>query len=172
MISLEDLYRQEYGNFTMADIEEELAQEPSLEKVAQENQPTIQNIPQSAFERGLELAGIGLEEAATFLESLGSIEIAGVPISLRSLLPVDVETSKALKTAGSGMPLTVGGGLQTRLKPEFGGAATEVALATTLAKPIEKGVKSIGKAAMKNKAKIATGVSAMTAASTDKQKAK
>lgn len=172
MRTLEDMFKEEYGNYTAIDVDEIMDAQSPVEKVFKENQPTIQNLPQSALERGLELAGIGLEDAAKFLEGLGSIDIAGVPVSLRTLLPVDVGTSEALKTAGSGMPLTTGSGLQTKVKPEFAKAATEIGLATTLAKPIEKGVSALAKKAMKNKSKVAAGVSAMTVASDTKEKAK
>ena len=39
-------------------------------------------------------------------------------------------------------------------------------------KPVEKGIKAIGKATMKNKAKVAAGVTALTASSANKEKAK
>lgn len=173
MRTLEDMFKEEYGNYSIADLDEMIATQSPVEKAFTANQPSIQNIPQNAIQRGLELAGIGLEDAAKFLEGLGSVEIAGVPVSLRTLLPLDTGTSEALKTAGSGMPLTTGSGILNRkFKPEFTEAGKEIALATVAAKPIEKGIKAIGKATMKNKAKVAAGVTALTASSANKEKAK
>ena len=168
MKTLEQLYGDEYDAHLYADV---MPEQSSVEKVFAENQPTIQSIPQNAYQKGLELAGINLEQAAQFLESLGSINIGGVDLSLRDLLPVDKGTSEALKTAASGMPLTVGGGLQTRLKPEFGKAGVELSLIGPAGKLIEKGIGAMAKSAMKNKAKIATGAGA-TATSTSENRVK
>jgi hypothetical protein len=73
MKTLEQLYGEEYDAHLYAGI---LPDETPVERVLAENKPTVQNMPQSAYERGLELAGIGVEQAATFLESLGSVNIA------------------------------------------------------------------------------------------------
>lgn len=148
MKTLEQLYFEEYDAHLYADI---LPDEPQVE-----NQPTIQNIPQNAYQKGLELAGINIEQAAQFLESLGSVNIGGIDFTLRDLMPVDKGTSESLKTFGSGMPLTVGGGLQTRLKPELGKAAVELSLLGPAGKIIGSGISKVGKTAMKNKAKLAT----------------
>lgn len=168
MKTLEQLYGEEYDYNLYAGI---LPEETPVQRVLSDNKPTVQNMPQSAYEKGLELAGIGVEQAATFLESLGSINIGGVDFTLRDLMPVDTGTSQALKTAGSGMPVTVGSGLQTRLKPEFGKAGAELSLLGPAGKLIEKGVTKVAKTAMKNKAKIATGTATMSASEATKQKA-
>jgi hypothetical protein len=123
-------------------------------------QEVLKSVPQNLLEQGLESAGINLEQAAQFLENLGSVNVGGIDFTLRDLLPVDKGTTAALKTAGSGMPLTVGGGLQTRLKPEFGQAATELSLVGPVGTSIAK---TVGKIAVKNKAKIATGAAITTA---------
>jgi len=170
MRTLEDMFKEEHGNNSMINVDEVMDFQSPVEKVFKENQPSVQAVPQNIVQKGLEEAGIGLEQAAKFLEDLGSINIGGIDFTLRDLLPVDKGTSEALKTAGSGMPLTTGSGLQTKVKPEFAKAATEIGLATTLAKPIEKGVSALAKKAIKNKSKVAAGVSAMTAASTEKAK--
>lgn len=168
MKTLEQLYGEEYDYNLYAGV---LPEETPVQRVLSDNKPTVQNMPQSAYEKGLELAGIGVEQAATFLESLGSINIGGVDFTLRDLMPVDTGTSEALKTAGSGMPVTVGSGLQTRLKPEFGKAGAELSLLGPAGKLIEKGVTKVAKTAMKNKAKIATGTATMSASEATKQKA-
>lgn len=168
MKTLEQLYGEEYDYNLYAGV---LPEETPVQRVLSDNKPTVQNMPQSAYEKGLELAGIGVEQAATFLESLGSINIGGVDFTLRDLMPVDTGTSEALKTAGSGMPVTVGSGLQTRLKPEFGKAGAELSLLGPAGKLVEKGVTKVAKTAMKNKAKIATGTATMSASEATKQKA-
>lgn len=169
MKTLEQLYGEEYDAHLYADI---LPDQTPVEKVLADNKPTIQAMPQSAYEKGLELAGIGVEQAAKFLESLGSVNIGGIDFTLRDLMPVDTGTSEALKTAGSGMPVTVGSGLQTRLKPEFGKAGAELSLLGPAGKLIEKGVTKVAKTAMKNKAKLATGTATISASEASKQKAK
>ena len=169
MKTLEQLYGDEYDAHLYADI---VPGQSVVEKVFAENQPTIQNIPQNAYQKGLDLAGINLEQAATFLESLGSVNIGGVDLSLRDLLPVDKGVSGALRTLGSGMDVTTGVGSATTLKPEFKQAAGELALLGTAGKVIEKGVKAIGKSAMKNKAKVAVGTATISAPEASKEKAK
>lgn len=169
MKTLEQLYGEEYDSHLYADI---LPDETPVERVLAENKPTVQNMPQSAYEKGLELAGIGVEQAAKFLEGLGSVNIGGIDFTLRDLMPVDTGTSEALKTAGSGMPATVGSKLQTRLKPEFGKAGAELSLLGPAGKLIEKGVGTVAKTAMKNKAKLATGTATISASEASKQKAK
>jgi hypothetical protein len=168
MKTLEQLYGEEYNSNLYAGV---LPEETPVQRVLSDNKPTVQNMPQSAYEKGLELAGIGVEQAATFLESLGSINIGGVDFTLRDLMPVDTGTSEALKTAGSGMPLTVGSGLQTRLKPEFGKAGAELSLLGPAGKLVEKGVTKVAKTAIKNKAKLATGTATISASEASKQKA-
>lgn len=160
MKTLEQLYGDEYDAHLYADV---VPNQSTVEKVFAENQPKVQNIPQNAYQKGLDLAGINLEQAATFLESLGSINIGGVDLSLRDLLPVDKGVSGALKTLGSGMDVTTGTGSATTLKPEFKQAAGELALLGTAGKVIEKGVNAMGKAAMKNKAKVAVGTATISA---------
>jgi len=169
MKTLEQLYGEEYDAHLYADI---LPDETPVERVLAENKPTIENMPQNAYQKGLELAGIDIEQAAKFLESLGSVNIGGIDFTLRDLMPVDKGTSEALKTAGSGMPLTVGSGLQTTLKPEFGKAGVELSLLGPAGKLIEKGVTKVAKTAMKNKAKLATGTATISASEASKQKAK
>jgi hypothetical protein len=169
MKTLEQLYGEEYDAHLYADI---LPDETPVERVLADNKPTVQNMPQSAYERGLELAGIGVEQAAQFLEGLGSVNIGGIDFTLRDLMPVDKGVSEALKTAGSGMPLTVGSGLQTDLKPEFKKAAFELSLLGPVGKLVEKGVSKVAKTAMKNKAKLATGTATISASEASKQKAK
>lgn len=173
MRTLEDMFREEYGSYTMIDVDAMLNTQSPVEKVFAENKPTVQAVPQNTLQKTLEEAGIGLENAAKFLEGLGSVNIGGIDFTLRDLLPVDEETSKALKTAGSGMPLTTGSGvLNTKFKPEFTGAAGEIALATAGGKAIQKGVSKLAKSVMKNKAKIATGAATLAGASATKEKAK
>jgi hypothetical protein len=168
MKTLEQLYGEEYDSNLYVGV---LPEETPVQRVLSDNKPTVQNIPQSAYEKGLELAGIGVEQAATFLESLGSINIGGVDFTLRDLMPVDTGTSEALKTAGSGMPVTVGSGLQTRLKPEFGKAGLELSLLGPAGKLVEKGITKVAKTAIKNKAKLATGTATISASEASKQKA-
>jgi len=169
MKTLEQLYGDEYDAHLYADI---VPGQSVVEKVFAENKPTIQNIPQNAYQKGLDLAGINLEQAATFLESLGSVNIGGVDLSLRDLLPVDKGVSGSLRTLGSGMDVTTGVGSATTLKPEFKQAAGELALLGTAGKVIEKGVTALGKKAMKNKAKVAVGTATISAPEASKEKAK
>lgn len=163
MKTLEDMFREEYGSYTTIDVDAMLDSQSPVEKVFAENKPTIQAVPQNLLQQTLENAGIGLENAAKFLEGLGSVNIGGVELTLRDLLPIDEQTSKALKTAGSGMPLTTGKGWTTEMKPEFTGAAGEIAAATVGGKAVQKGVSKLAKSVMKNKAKVTTGAAATTA---------
>lgn len=169
MKTLEQLYGAEYDSHLYGDV---LPEETPVEKAFAQNQPTIQAMPQSNIEKVLEASGIKLEQAAQFLEGLGSVNVGGIDFTLRDLLPVDKGASEALKTAGSGMPLTVGSGLQTRVKPEFAKAAGEIGLATVAAKPIEKGINAMAKSAMKNKGKVITGATVATGTTATKEKAK
>lgn len=169
MKTLEQLYSSEYDAHLYAGL---LPEETPVEKAFAQNQPTVQAMPQSNIEKVLEQSGIKLDQAAQFLEGLGSVNIGGIDFTLRDLLPVDRGTSEALKTAGSGMPLTVGSGLQTRVKPEFAKAAGEIGLATVAAKPIEKGISAMAKSAMKNKGKVITGATVATGTTATKEKAK
>lgn len=176
MRTLEDMFKEEHGNYSTIDVDALMESQSPVEKVFKENQPTLKPVPQSAYEKGLELAGIDLEKAAKFLEGLGSVNVGGIDFTLRDLLPVDEGVSSALKTAGSGMSLTSGKGMTTNLEPGFSKdllkAGSEIALATVAAKPIEKSLKAIGKAIVKNKGKAATGAATLTGASATKEKAK
>jgi hypothetical protein len=136
-----------------------------------ENQPVVKNIPQSTFEKGLESAGIKIEQAGKFLESLGSVNIGGVNLTLRDLMPIDEPTSEALKLLGSGMPLTTGKGLTTTVKPEIGEAIGELSLLGPASVAIGNVASRIGKRAMKNKAKLTTGTATIAASEATKQKA-
>ena len=170
MKTLEQLYSNEYDTHLYGDV---LPEETPVEKAFAQNQPTIQEIPQSSIEKVLEQSGIKLDQAAQFLEGLGSVNIGGIDFTLRDLLPVDRGTSEALKTAGSGMPLTTGSGVvNTKFKPEFTEAAKEIALTTVAAKPISKGINAIVKSAMKNKGKVITGATVATGTTATKEKAK
>lgn len=174
MKTLEDMFREEHGNYSTIDVEAVMDSQSPVEKIFKENQPTLKPVPQSAYEKGLELAGIKLEDAAKFLEGLGSVNIGGIDFTLRDLLPIDEGVSSALKTAGSGMSLTSGKGMTTNLEPGFNkdllNAGAEIALATVAAKPIEKSLKAIGKAIVKNKAKVATGAAALSASEASRVK--
>jgi hypothetical protein len=170
MKTLEQLYSNEYDTHLYGDV---LPEETPVEKAFAQNQPTVQAMPQSNIEKVLEQSGIKLDQAAQFLEGLGSVNVGGIDFTLRDLLPVDRGTSEALKTAGSGMPLTTGSGiLNTKFKPEFTEAGKEIALATVAAKPIAKGISAMTKAAMKNKGKVITGATVATGTSATKEKAK
>ena len=166
MKTLEQLYGDEYDAHLYADV---VPGQSVVEKVFAENQPTIKNVPQSAYQKGLELAGINLDQAAQFLEGLGSVNIGGIDFTLRDLLPIDKGVSEALKSAGSGMDITTGKGMTKNLRPEFDQAAVELALLGPAAKVIEKGIGAMAKSALKNKGKVAAGVAA-TAASENRVK--
>lgn len=166
MKTLEQLYGDEYDAHLYADV---VPGQSVVEKVFAENQPTIKNVPQSAYQKGLELAGINLDQAAQFLEGLGSVNIGGIDFTLRDLLPIDKGVSEALKSAGSGMDITTGKGMTKNLRPEFDQAAVELSLLGPAAKVLEKSIGAISKAALKHKGKIAVGTGA-TVTSENKMK--
>jgi hypothetical protein len=81
-------------------------------------------IEPSKLENALSTAGIGLEQAGKFLESLGSIDVGGVELSLRDLMPLvgysedgQVQgTPRLLQKMGRGESVTSGTGMTSGIK--------------------------------------------------------
>ena len=121
---------------------------------------TIKAIEQSTFEKAMQNAGIGLEQAGRFLDSLGQIDVPVLgKISLADFVPF-VGTVKdgtrsvlgeaqwqgtpmALQQAGTGQSLTRGTGFARRMTDDASLAAMDVALNTV---PVAKAVMATGKA--------------------------
>jgi hypothetical protein len=121
---------------------------------------TIKAIEQSTFEKAMQNAGIGLEQAGRFLDSLGQVDVPVLgKISLADFVPF-VGTVKdgtrsvlgeaqwqgtpmALQQAGTGQSLTRGTGFARRMTDDASLAAMDVALNTV---PVAKSVMAAGKA--------------------------
>jgi hypothetical protein len=114
--------------------------------------PGIVPIPQTGFEKVMERTGLTLEQIGSELDKLGKLNIGGVEIGIRDLLPFvgTMEDGKltgtpaALQAAGRGESLITGTGFTTQLKPDAKIMALDVATAG-VAKPIFQA----GKAAIK-----------------------
>ena len=121
---------------------------------------TIKAIEQSTFEKAMQNAGIGLEQAGRFLDSLGQVDVPVLgKISLADFVPF-VGTVKdgtrsvlgeaqwqgtpmALQQAGTGQSLTRGTGFARRMTDDASLAAMDVALNAV---PVAKAVMATGKA--------------------------
>jgi GNAT superfamily N-acetyltransferase len=118
--------------------------------------PGIVPIPQTGFEKVMEKTGLTLEQIGSELDKLGKVNIGGVEIGIRDLLPFvgSIEDGKltgtpaALQAAGRGESLITGTGFTTQLKPDAKMMALDVATAG-VAKPMFQA----GKAAAKGVAK-------------------
>ncbi len=115
---------------------------------------TLQEIKQTPFERTLEATGLTLEDVGAALDSIGKINIKGVEIGLRDLLPFvgSIEDGKvigtpaALQAAGRGESLIRGKGVTTSLTPDAKLMAADVLTTTTGSKAISKGISAMTKA--------------------------
>lgn len=118
---------------------------------------TLKEVKQTPFEKTLEATGLTLEEVGNALDAIGKINIKGVEIGLRDLLPFvgSVEDGKvtgtpaALQAAGRGESLTRGKGLATELTPDAKLMAADVltaGVAVPAAKGIAKGISKMTKA--------------------------
>lgn len=121
---------------------------------------TIRAIEQSTFEKAMQNAGIGLEQAGRFLDSLGQVDVPVLgKISLADFVPF-VGTAKegtrsvlgdaqwqgtpmALQQAGTGQSLTRGTGFARRMTEDASLAAMDVGLNAV---PVAKSVMAAGKA--------------------------
>jgi hypothetical protein len=118
--------------------------------------PGIVPIPQTGFEKVMEKTGLTLEQIGSELDKIGKLNIGGVEIGIRDLLPFvgSIEDGKltgtpaALQAAGRGESLITGTGFTTQLKPDAKMMALDVATAG-VAKPMLQA----GKAAAKGVAK-------------------
>jgi len=136
MKTFEDLYMDEYSLHQHADIP--TAQAPSVGVVA--NKPAeITAIEPSKLENALAASGIKLEQAGQFLQSLGSVNVGGIELSLRDLVPfmghsvdgVEGGTPKLLQQMGRGESITSGTGqsygIKESAKADVASAAFDVA---------------------------------------------
>lgn len=121
---------------------------------------TIKAIEQSTFEKAMQNAGIGLEQAGRFLDSLGQVDVPLLgKVSLADFVPF-VGTAKegtrsvlgeaqwqgtpmALQQAGTGQSLTRGTGFARRMTEDASLAAMDVALNAV---PVAKAAMATGKA--------------------------
>lgn len=135
-------------------------------------QGEMRAIEQTPIQKIMEATGLKLEDVGKAIESIGSINIAGVDISLRDLLPLvgyseDVTdpltgatervqrgTPQALQMAGRGESLTTGRGFTTQMKPDVKDAVLDIGFtAAPLAKPAAKAVKKATKQAAEKTSK-------------------
>lgn len=118
---------------------------------------TLQEVKQTPFERTLEATGLTLEDVGAALDSIGKINIKGVEIGLRDLLPFvgSIEDGKvigtpaALQAAGRGESLIKGKGMAAELSPDAKLMAADVltaGVAVPAAKGIAKGISKLTKA--------------------------
>lgn len=118
---------------------------------------TLKEIKQTPFEKTLETTGLTLEDVGAALDSIGKINIKGVEIGLRDLLPFvgSIEDGKvtgtpaALQAAGRGESLIKGKGMAAELSPDAKLMAADVltaGVAVPAAKGVAKGIKKITKA--------------------------
>jgi hypothetical protein len=118
---------------------------------------TLQEVKQTPFEKTLETTGLTLEDIGSALDSIGKINIKGVEIGLRDLLPFvgSMEDGKvtgtpaALQAAGRGESLIRGKGMAAELTPDAKLMAADVltaGIAVPAAKGVAKGIKKITKA--------------------------
>lgn len=118
---------------------------------------TLKEVKQTPLEKTLEATGITLEDVGAALDSLGKINIKGVEIGLRDLLPFvgSVEDGKvigtpaALQAAGRGESLIKGKGMAAELSPDAKLMAADVltaGVAIPAAKGVAKGIKKLTKA--------------------------
>ena len=122
-----------------------------------EQPEVLKEIPQTGFEKVMQKTGVTLEELGAVLDSIGKVNIKGVEIGLRDLLPFvgSIEDGKlqgtpaALQAAGRGESLTRGTGMTTELTPDAKLMAADVltaGVAVPAAKGIKKGVSALTKA--------------------------
>lgn len=118
---------------------------------------TLKEIKQTPFEKTLEATGLTLEDVGNALDSIGKINIKGVEIGLRDLLPFvgsvedgkTVGTPAALQAAGRGESLTRGKGMATELTSDAKLMAADIltaGVAVPAVKGVAKGIKKITKA--------------------------
>ena len=118
---------------------------------------TLKEVKQTPFEKTLETTGLTLEDVGNALDSLGKINIKGVEIGLRDLLPFvgsvedgkTVGTPAALQAAGRGESLTRGKGMATELTSDAKLMAADVltaGVAVPAVKGVAKGIKKLTKA--------------------------
>ena len=121
-------------------------------------------IPQTRLEAIMEQTGASLEQIGTALDGLGKVNIFGIDIGIRDLLPFvggseeeidpitgkktikQVGTPEALQKAGRGESLVRGTGFATQLVPDAKLAAFDVPAAGTLVKSTAR----MGTAAVKD----------------------
>jgi hypothetical protein len=133
MKTFEDLYMDEYSLHQHADIP--MNQAASVGVVAKKPTDQMSAIEPSKLENALSTAGIGLEQAGKFLESLGSVDVGGVELSLRDLVPFvghsedgQVQgTPRLLQKMGRGESVTSGKGLTAGIKESDTGAVLTTA---------------------------------------------
>lgn len=117
----------------------------------------LQEIKQTPFERTLEATGLTLEDVGAALDSIGKINIKGIEIGLRDLLPFvgNIEDGKmigtpaALQAAGRGESLIKGKGMAAELSPDAKLMVADVltaGVAVPAAKGIAKGISKLTKA--------------------------
>ena len=122
MKTFEDLYMDEYSLHQHADIP--MAQAPSVGVVAKKPTDEMRAIEPSKLEDALSASGIKLEQAGQFLQSLGSVNVGGVELSLRDLVPFvgsssDVQeqgTPQLFQKMGRGESITSGTGMTSGIK--------------------------------------------------------
>jgi hypothetical protein len=151
-MNLDERFAQYKLNAYMPEQEEVMAPE-----ILVKPEETLQEIKQTPFEKTLETTGLTLEDIGAALDSIGKINIKGVEIGLRDLLPfvgsIDdgqlTGTPAALQAAGRGESLIRGKGMAAELTPDAKLMAADVltaGVAVPAVKGVAKGIKKITKA--------------------------
>ena len=148
-MNLDERFKQYKLNAYMPEPDETVTPMPKTE--------VLKEVTQTPFEKTLENTGLTLEEVGNALDSIGKINIKGVEIGLRDLLPFvgsiedgkTIGTPAALQAAGRGESLTRGKGMATELTPDAKLMAADVltaGVAVPAAKGVAKGISKITKA--------------------------
>ena len=127
------------------------------QEVVVKPEETLKEVKQTPFEKTLETTGLTLEDVGNALDSIGKINIKGVEIGLRDLLPFvgsvedgkTIGTPAALQAAGRGESLTRGKGMATELTSDAKLMAADIltaGVAVPAVKGVAKGIKKITKA--------------------------
>jgi len=154
-MNLDQRFRQYKLNTYLPEEEEDTIVTPTVEVKPKQVEPmqsaapteVLKGVEQTNAEKLFEAAGLTLEDIGNALDSIGKINIKGVEIGLRDLLPFvgAMENGKvtgtpaALQAVGRGESLVRGKGMAAQLTPDAKLMAADL-LTAGIAIPASKGV--------------------------------